>query len=46
MFFLNANYGKRCGGPHVARGPLIDHPWCKVHDKAPGSIRKVRLGTH
>ena len=27
-FFLNASAGhwKRCGGPHVARGPLIAHP--------------------
>jgi len=27
-FFLNpsAGHSKRCGGPHVSRGPLIVHP--------------------
>ena len=32
MFFLNASPGhwKGCGGPHVARGPLIAHPCLKL----------------
>ena len=31
--FLNASAGhwKRCGGQHVARGPLFGHPWRKQY---------------